>query len=283
MHLQAVVLILFTGFCCTLLKLEQSVLRRHKKSNAVSYQIKSWSLKIQSKIRKEKEQNDCDIKRHKAQSLLIKKSSDHNTEGDSLTVVTSILSEIEAVWTFEERHDPYIEDEVSRTGESIKEVFTFTEKDEKLRMLRVNKDFFSLLQRDDKFYNVALQGVKVDHEFLYPIYEVIEEEIDMNFDPSYVEDSDMQWYRDVKFLVQNEYFKQLTKNARITSTDNRTYVANLGEFYSDEEYVENMIKPNMPDFCNLNCDGITRVHQVKNFDRTGFLAFFGSGNHMIRF
>ena len=92
-------------------------------------------------------------------------------------------------------------------------------------------------------------------------------------------DSDDFLRKDAKHIVTDKYHNHLVTMKRDACQDECKTVANIELYEGEEKYIEEKILVNNP---KLTCTGITKLITNATVGRTAFVAFFGSGNHMMR-
>ena len=149
-------------------------------------------------------------------------------------------------------------------------------------MIKVDEVFFSYAVFEDKqeSCDIAIKELKFDRSFPVPIFEMYQENCVLN--RNIEERDDNFWYRDAGHIIRNKYHQQVVQKKRMPGEDNRNTIANVEMYNGEVEYIEQKIMQNVPKNIKLNCTGITNLSINMSAERTAFVAFFGSGNHMMR-
>ena len=298
----------------------QSSFRKDFRNNILAYQVKSWKQKLET--RKARGPKSCETLEQLKdyEEFEIRQSTEFQCPEDHLNInfdkhKTSIETKDEALkeetsshvihvydgeilkevvdckkgekrrrWMFDSVED-IEDDDIDRTGYGYLETITFDDENSTIRMVGIDNMFFTYLKKKkgNTYFDISLKEMKFKENFLVPIYEVSNDTNVAELDEDDLPKGDMSWYRDAKYILQNKYYQHLNKKKRLPSKDKRDFVPNIEMFYGEKKYINEKIVPNIPENLKLNCTGISHLKFDYSFDRTAFVAFFGSGNHMMRY
>ena len=147
-----------------------------------------------------------------------------------------------------------------------------------IRMVRHHDIFFSYAKyKENKtFCSIALASLELESGFPVLVFEVMEDSCAYEED---ITDHDEKWAEDAREIMRNKYHAYVVGRRREASQDDRDTLANLDMFGGEEKYIKDKILVNNS---KLNCTGISKLATNASLARTAFVAFFGSGNHMMR-